>query len=112
MRNTEDYIIPTTSRPTFTADCDYFGYIERNVYKYTYVEKANCTVNTWATSYRDAVNSLLEWIEENPHILEEYPKAKFNIDMYTGGVNKHGEMYRESVFQISAYRAKRVLGIL
>ena len=103
----QDYTTPTTKNPTFTASCDYFGYIERGLYKSTFAPKANCTVDTFALTYTEAVTELMKWISENAWIIEENPKCKFTIYMNTGAADRHGNIYMEPVFIISASRAVR-----
>lgn len=102
-----DYIIPTKTSPTFTAHCDYFGYIELPTYKNTLVN--NCTISTFATSYASAIERLHEWIKENEWSLREHPKATYEISAIDGRVDKYGDAIRVKVYSISTAKAIKYL---
>ena len=111
--NNSDYIIPTKKSPVFTAENDWFGFIESSLWKQHLVEGPDdlgSLGNTWATNYLDALRYLHEWIQENTFILDEYPKAKFTIRLVDGSWNhKLNQKKEEIVYTISARKAKRLL---
>lgn len=102
-----EFIIPTKSNPIFKAECDYFGYIETNVYKDALMR--NNTTSVFEISFMDSVNELHKWIKENEYILNEYPKCKFNIYAVDGSCDKFGEYVMKKVYTISATKAKKYL---
>lgn len=105
---TTDYIIPTKNRPVFTAHCDYFGRID-GVITYKDWTIGDIGGDTFATSFKDAVNYLHEWIEENKWCIEEYPKCKFIIEMIDGSLDKRRDIIYKNVYTISASKAKKLL---
>ena len=102
-----NYIIPTKKNPVYTAECDYFGYIETEFYKDLFVNNSYCS--TFALNYKDAVNKLHEWIIDNKNILNEYPKCKFNISLVDGTIDKYNNKKEKKVYTISAIKAKKLL---
>lgn len=105
--NTSNYIIPTKKNPVYTAECDYFGYIETRFYKDLIVNNSICS--TFELNYKNAVNKLHEWIIDNKNVLNEYPKCKFNIELIDGTINKYNGTKRKKVYTISANKAKKLL---
>lgn len=103
---TSKYITPTKKNPIFTAECDFFGYIETKYYKDFVVDNSYCA--TFALYYKDAVNKLHEWIIDNEKILSLYPKCKFNIYLIDGTMGKYGKK-EEKVYTIRASKAKKLL---
>ena len=66
----EEYIRATKERPLFVAANNYFGYINRGLYKdceTLFPDGSSSIVHTFATSYADAVESLHKWILDNEH---------------------------------------------
>ena len=110
------YIKPTVDSPVFTAECDYFGFIECGAYKMHSVQSPNeeweTIGDTWAIGYHDAIVNLHEWIRDNPQVLKDYPKAKFHIRLVDGRWNQKLDQKREeTVYTISAKKAKRLLSL-
>ena len=107
-----NYITPTKNSPIFTAECDYFGYIDRGRYKEWQVGNGNCTHagSTFATSFTDAVNALHEWLKENREVIEDYPKSKFTIHVNYGEIDtKRDHVKIHPVYSISAGKAKKFI---
>lgn len=111
---TTDYIIPTKESPVFTAECDYFGFIENNLYKFHLIECPNwdsdsiCT--TFALYYHDAIVNLHEWLKEHKEYVTKEPKAKFHIRMRDGSWDSKLNQAKETtVYSISAKKAKDLL---
>lgn len=100
-------IKPTKQSPVFTADCDYFGYIEDAPFKQSEVN--NCIYPTFELTYMAAVNRLHEWIIDNKEILNDYPKAKFRIRIMDGTLDKYQDAIQKTVYTISASKAKKLL---
>ena len=109
---TNDYITPTKQSPVFVATCDYFGYIEELRYKdYSIADEAdNCqhVGRTFGIHFKDAVNRLHEWIQDNPHVIKEYPKCKFDIFLLDGSMDRY-QTKQVKVYTISARKAKQLL---
>lgn len=109
----DKYIYPTKKHMVFTASCNYFGSIERGLYKewaIVYNEEGGQLIgDTFATSFTDAVNYLHEWIQENEWCVKDYPKCIFTIESINGKLDKHEEILRRKVYSISAAKAKRLL---
>jgi hypothetical protein len=105
----KDYIVPTKERPIFIAFCDHFGVIDGII---TYKDWCinNVCGSTFATSFKDAVNYLHEWIEENRWCINEYPKCKFEIEIIDGTFNERlDEVIRKKVYSITANKSKKLL---
>ena len=109
MKKEPEYIIPTKKNPVFSASCDWFGRIEENFYKMWNIPGINLVGNTFSTDFADAVTRLHEWIKENKHVLNEYPKSKFTIDVIDGSFNKFGDYSSKVVYTISAAKAKKYI---
>jgi hypothetical protein len=105
MKNS-DYIIPTKEHPVFLADCDYIGYIDGTYKKHLL---GNCSSDTFGIDFAKAVNDLHEWIKEHSHLIEEYPKCKFNLYISDGSLDKYDDAIRKKVYTISARKAKKLL---
>lgn len=105
------YIRPTKKSPVFVAQCDWFGFIEENLWKEYLVNTPDGghIGRTFAIRYHDAVNGLHEWIKENPETLKEYPKCKFDILLVDGSWDRHNDPVRKKVYTISAAKAKQLL---
>ncbi len=102
----DKYITPTKKNPVFTAECDWFGYVP-GIYKDHLA--GNCISPTFGLYFKDAVNALHEWIEENPETLTDYPKCRFTLCLVDGSLNKSGDSRRQKVYTISARKAKKLL---
>ena len=108
---TQDYITPTKESPIFVAECDWFGFIGGSLYK-EYIVNENdgqSCGETFSLHFKDSVNRLHEWIENNENTLKEYPKCKFNIYMINGSLDKDGRKKYEKVYTITASKAKKLL---
>ena len=110
MNTNDNYLTPSKLSPIFVAECDYFGFIEDSIYKDYMIEYDDCQSigRTFALYYKDAVNNLHEWLQNNSYILKEYPKAKFNIYM-VDGTSLRGQTTRIKVYTISAAKAINLL---
>lgn len=107
---TQDYIRPTKKSPVFIAVCDWFGNIEEERYK-DYEIKTDgywCVGSTFGISFRGSVNRLHEWIQDNPTVVKDYPKCKFEIYLLDGTVTKD-KSNQVKVYSISASKAKKLL---
>jgi hypothetical protein len=111
MKTEEEYIRPTKDNPVFVASCDYFGYIEESTWKDYLVEtsRGDSVGRTFALHYKQAVNRLHEWIQENPEVLASYPKCKFDILLVDGTYDKFDSAIQKKVYTISATKAKQLL---
>ena len=112
MTHTENTITPTKESPIFRADCDHFGFIEDSPYLRHTVQckdhSSSCA--TFALSYSDAINRLHEWLIENKKYVLSEPKAKFNIYIVDGSINKELDQAKEvKVYTISSAKAKKYL---
>lgn len=111
--STTEYIIPTKESPVFTAECDWFGFIEGNFYKrflITEPDGGQSCGDTFAIRYHDAIVRLHEWIQENNQVLDEWPKAKFTIRLVDGSWDPRLNQRKDRVvYTISAKKAKELL---
>lgn len=100
-------------RAPILASCDYFGTIERGMYKEHTLSNPKADYRTvfqpFAWNYIDAVNSLHEWIQENAWCIDEYPKCKFELFKMTNRLDKHGDYIRVRLYSITANKAKMLL---
>jgi hypothetical protein len=108
---TEEFLRPTRKNPVFVADCDWFGFIEENLYKRWELPDRNGTIggNTFSLHFTDAITRLHEWIIENKHVLKEYPKSKFSIYLINGSFNRFKEVKHQKVYTITARNAAKLL---
>lgn len=113
MNYANEYITPTKESPVFSAECNYFGYIEEARYKdyCIHTDKDNCDHlgRTWALDFTSAIVRLHEWIRYNADVLTEYPKCKFTIFLLDGSVDKYGDPVHYPVYSITAKNCKRFL---
>ncbi len=105
---TREHIIPTKQVPVFMAHCDYFGYIEAGYYKNYYIPGAHTCGSTFDICYQSAVNRLHQWIIDNPGVISDYPKCKFELYAIDGTV-KGDKHVVTKVYEISAAKAKKYL---
>lgn len=104
MKN-QEYITPTKKSPVFTANCTYTGFFEGAYKMWSIGDTAGAT---FALSYTDAISKLHELIIEYKHLIEDYPKCKFEIEMIDGTI-KEGQVAFKKVYSISASKAKKFL---
>ena len=102
-----DYIIPTKKEPIFKAMNDYFGYLENGIYKNALF--TDCLTSVFALTYSEAITRLHEYIIENPHLVDEMPKSKWEITVLDGTFDKHGERVAKVVYSISSAKAKKYI---
>ncbi len=108
---TSEYITPTKESPVFVAECDWFGFIE-GIYKDFLIETENVSScgQTFGIHYDKAITDLHTWIKENPKVLEDYPKCKFNLYLVDGSYDSKTDRRKEQkIYTISAKNAKRFL---
>ena len=109
----QDYITPTKQYPVFTAECDHFGFIEEPLYKSFLVEDnegSGSIGHTFALDFTNAIIRLHAWIKNNPHVVNEFPKCKFNLYLINGTIDKKlCQRHEEKVYSISAKKAKKLL---
>ena len=106
MTNTE-YLKPTKTNPVFKAECDFLGYIENPRIKMHIVN--NNIGDTFETDFTNAITKLHEYIKQN-NLHMEYPKAKFNIYLVDGTIDKKLDSPKlKKVYTISSKKATELL---
>ncbi len=93
----------------FTASCDHFGFIE-GIYRDVDIKEKDYTVVMHPFEYNfiraiDALHSFI--IDQN--MVNEFPKAKFEIQLVDGNIDKNGEIKLTPVYSISSAKAKKLL---
>ena len=107
----EEFITPTKKNPIFIASCDYFGYIEESTCKEYLVNTPDGGTigRTFALHYKEAINRLHEWIQENPEVLKSYPKCKFTVSLVNGTYDRFNSPVQKKLYTLSASKAKQLL---
>tara|TARA_R110000772_G_scaffold153261_1_gene264256 strand:- start:22797 stop:23138 length:342 start_codon:yes stop_codon:yes gene_type:complete len=104
---TSTTITPTKSNPVFIAENDYFGYIDPSMYKDGFC--GNCSFKIFAIYYASAINNIHQFIQLNDHLIQNFPKSKYNIYMIDGSLDKNGDTIYKKVYTISSAKAKKYL---
>jgi hypothetical protein len=118
---TKAIIKPNKENPIFRLYNDYIGFIEWTpiIYKDFEIDDPSgtsaSTGKTFATSYKRAVNDLMDLLENDENIRNlcvEYPKSKFRLLSLNGEWNKKHDYPKEQVaFEIPASKAKKYFNI-
>ncbi len=93
----------------FLAECDYFGYIEGSFKDVEVQESENILImHPFEYNFTRAIADLHEFII-NDDMINEFPKAKWNIYLVDGSMNDYGDINRSKVYSISSAKAKKLL---
>ena len=108
---TNNYIQIKKGSKVFIACNDYFGFFGSGIYKMWNVKNGENSHygETFALNFKEAVNMLHEYIQENEYMIKEYPKTKYSIYMIDGTMNKYGEVNFKEVYSITTAKAKKLL---
>jgi len=113
MKDTDTQVVTKTDKTFtkfFTAECDYFGYIDGSYRRIDVTDPENniTTMQPFEYNYTEAISSLHAWIIENDGI-NAFPKAKWNIYLVDGSFGKFGQLGDDKVYSISSAKAKKLL---
>ncbi len=122
MMKKQEYITPSKNRPVFIAECTDFGYltgedlydsegdliIYKPFYKNWFVQEhkegGGLRGETFATSYLDAINYLINFIKDYKALTGS---TKYIIYMFEGKLDKWGSGRYKKVYTLTEMQAKK-----